>query len=117
MSKNVFLVVQRCGKIVSFTPYPPPFTSPMGLSPLFYCRAFFYLLSCRQKFGLAIVAENQVRKEKTMSTERTTRQIKKASYKMAGMLLGLLLSMIMDSIPIGFVLGLSCGTALEKRYT
>jgi hypothetical protein len=53
---------------------------------------------------------------KKMSTERNTHQIKKASYKVFAMLVGLIFGMAMDNIPVGFILGLSIGVALVKHY-
>ncbi len=50
-----------------------------------------------------------------MSTERNPHQIKKACHKVLGMLIGLILGMALDNIPIGLILGLSMGTALEHN--
>jgi hypothetical protein len=51
-----------------------------------------------------------------MSENREIHWNKKSHYRALGLLLGLLLGMAMDSLPIGFVLGLSFGAALDKRY-
>lgn len=50
-----------------------------------------------------------------MSTDRNPNQIKKSSYKALGMLIGLIFGMAFDNIPVGFILGLSMGTALEHN--
>jgi hypothetical protein len=51
-----------------------------------------------------------------MHPERNTRQIKNAGYKTFSMLFGLFYGMLMDNISVGFILGLSIGTALDGSY-
>ena len=41
---------------------------------------------------------------------------RRINYKAIGMCLGLVLGLALDSIPIGFVLGLAFGAAADRRY-
>jgi hypothetical protein len=101
---------------MQFAPSLPPFTSPICLSSLFCCRASFLLLCCEQKFGQLVVIEMKKEGKTTMSTQRNTNQINNASYRVLAMLVGMIIGLAMDNIPVGLILGLSIGVALDKRY-
>lgn len=103
-------------KMMSITPFYSPFTSSTGCSPTFCCRALFLLLCCGQKFGQQVVVENKEGGKTTMSTQRSAYQIKKGGRMVIGMLLGLIIGLALDNIPIGYILGLNFGIALNKYY-
>jgi hypothetical protein len=116
MSKSDIFCMYKRRNFTQFTPFPPPFASPVSLSPFFYCRASFLLLCCEQKFGQLVVIEMKKEGKTTMSTQRNTNQINNASYRVLAMLVGMIIGLAMDNIPVGLILGLSIGVALDKRY-
>ena len=49
-----------------------------------------------------------------MSTGRNAYQIKKGSRMGIGMLIGLIIGLALDNIPVGYILGLNFGIAMAK---
>jgi hypothetical protein len=51
-----------------------------------------------------------------MSGELDAQTAGKVNYRALGIIIGLILGIIFDSIPVFFVIGLNIGVALEKRH-
>jgi hypothetical protein len=60
------------------------------------------------------VVENEEGRNTTMSTGRNTYQGKKGGRMAIGMLLGLIIGLALDNIPVGYILGLNFGIAMGK---
>ena len=52
-----------------------------------------------------------------MSGELNAQTAGKVDYRALGIIIGLILGIIFDSIPVFFVIGLNIGVALEKRHS
>jgi hypothetical protein len=50
-----------------------------------------------------------------MSTNRNAYPIKQGGYRALGMLIGMLIGLAMENIPLGIVFGLSVGMVMQKH--
>jgi len=51
-----------------------------------------------------------------MSTQHNVYKIKRGGRMVIAMLLGLIIGLALDNIPIGYILGLNFGIAMDKHY-
>jgi hypothetical protein len=95
----------------------------LGHSP-FLCAFGRFFIAGRSSFNYPVIRNSaswlrsKMKKEEktTMSTQQNTHHIKKGSYKVLAMLIGMIIGAAMDNIPVGIILGLSFGLALDKHY-